>query len=139
VEKDFDVIEHTADIGIAAYGADLKQVFANAARGLFSLITELDAISEKNIYHIQVTAPDREALLLQWLNELIYRFEVKEMLFHRFTINTLTNTELKATGYGEKIDLAKHELKIQVKAATFHMLKIEQNNDGWEAQVIFDV
>ena len=139
MEKDFDVIEHTADIGIAAYGADLKQVFANAARGLFSLITELDAISEKNIYHIQVTAPDREALLLQWLNELIYRFEVKEMLFHRFTINTLTNTELKATGYGEKIDLAKHELKIQVKAATFHMLKIEQNNDGWEAQVIFDV
>jgi SHS2 domain-containing protein len=139
VEKDFDVIEHTADIGIAAYGADLKQVFANAARGLFSLITELDAISEKNIYHIQVTAPDREALLLQWLNELIYRFEVKEMLFHRFTINTLTDTELKATGCGEKIDLAKHELKIQVKAATFHMLKIEQNNDGWEAQVIFDV
>ena len=139
MEKDFDVIEHTADIGIAAYGADLKQVFANAARGLFSLITELDAISEKNIYHIQVTAPDREALLLQWLNELIYRFEVKEMLFHRFTINTLTNTELKATGYGEKIDLAKHELKIQVKAATFHMLKIKQNNDGWEAQVIFDV
>ena len=139
MEKDFDVIEHTADIGIAAYGADLKQVFANAARGLFSLITELDAISEKNIYHIQVTAPDREALLLQWLNELIYRFEVKEMLFHRFTINTLTDTELKATGCGEKIDLAKHELKIQVKAATFHMLKIEQNNDGWEAQVIFDV
>jgi SHS2 domain-containing protein len=139
VEKDFEVIEHTADIGIAAYGADLKQVFANTARGLFSLITELDAISEKNVYHIQVSAPDREALMVNWLNELIYRFEAKDMLFHRFTINTLTDTELKATGYGEKIDLAKHELKIQVKAATFHMLKIKQNNDGWEAQVIFDV
>ena len=139
MEKDFDLIEHTADIGIAAYGVDLKQVFANAARGLFSLITELDTISEKNVYHIHVSAPDREALMVNWLNELIYRFEVKEMLFHRFTINTLTNTELKATGYGEKIDLAKHELKIQVKAATFHMLKIKQNNDGWEAQVIFDV
>ena len=139
MEKDFEVIEHTADIGIAAYGADLKQVFANTARGLFSLITELDAISEKNVYHIHVSAPDREALMVNWLNELIYRFEVKEMLFHRFTINTLTNTELKATGYGEKIYLAKHELKIQVKAATFHMLKIKQNNDGWEAQVIFDV
>jgi SHS2 domain-containing protein len=139
VKKDFEAIEHTADIGIAAYGTDLKQVFANAALGLFSLITELDTVSEKNIYHIQVKAPDRDALLVNWLNELIYRFEAKEMLFHRFTISTLTDTELKATGYGEKIDLAKHELKIQVKAATYHMLKIEQNKDEWRAQVIFDV
>ena len=128
-----------ADIGIAAYGADLKQVFTNTACGLFSLITESDTVSENNIYHIQVNAPDRDALLVNWLNELIYRYEAKEILFHRFIINTLTDTELRATGYGEKIDLAKHELKIQVKAATYHMLKIEQNKDGWKAQVIFDV
>jgi SHS2 domain-containing protein len=139
VKKDFEVIEHMADIGIAAYGADLKQVFTNTACGLFSLITESDTVSENNIYHIQVNAPDRDALLVNWLNELIYRYEAKEILFHRFIINTLTDTELRATGYGEKIDLAKHELKIQVKAATYHMLKIEQNKDGWKAQVIFDV
>ncbi len=139
MKKDFEVIEHTADIGIAAYGADLKKVFTNTARGLFNLIAELDTVSEKNIYHIRVNAPDREALLVNWLNELINRYEAKEILFHRFTINTLTNTELKATGYGEKIDLAKHELKTQVKAANYHMLKIEQNKDGWETQVIFDV
>jgi SHS2 domain-containing protein len=139
VKKDFEFIEHTADIGIAAYGADLKQVFTNTARGLFSLVTESDTVSEKNIYHIHVNATDRDALLVNWLNELIYRYEAKEILFHRFTINTLTDTELKATGYGEKIDLAKHELKIQVKAATYHMLKIEQNKDGWKSQVIFDV
>lgn len=139
MKKDFEFIEHTADIGIAAYGADLKQVFTNTARGLFSLVTESDTVSEKNIYHIHVNATDRDALLVNWLNELIYRYEAKEILFHRFTINTLTDTELKATGYGEKIDLAKHELKIQVKAATYHMLKIEQNKDGWKSQVIFDV
>jgi SHS2 domain-containing protein len=139
VEKDYELIEHMADIGITAYGSDLKQAFANAARGLFSLIAELDTVSEKNIYHFQVSAPDRDALLVNWLNELIYRFEAKEMLFHRFNINTLTDTELKATGYGEKIDLTKHELKIQVKAATYHMLKIEQIKDEWKVQVIFDV
>ena len=139
MDKDFEVIDHTADIGIMAYGTDLKQVFANAARGLFSLITELDVVLEKKKRAIQITAPDREALLINWLNELIYLFETKEILFSRFSINTLTDTELKATAYGEKIDLTKHELKTQVKAATYHMLNIEQNEDGYRAQVIFDV
>ena len=139
MKKDFEVIDHTADIGIVAYGTDMKQAFANAARGLFSLITELDAIAEKEHHDIKVTAPDREALLVNWLNELIYLFEAKEMLFNRFDITSITNTELRAAGYGEKIDLTKHELKTQVKAATYHMLKVEQTGSGWKAQVIFDV
>ena len=139
MEKDFETIDHTADIGIMAYGDDLKQVFANAARGLFSLITELDTVAVKEKRGIKVTAPDREALLVNWLNELIYLCEAKELLFNRFDIITITDTQLKATGYGEKINLAKHELKTQVKAATYHMLKIEQHEDGYRAQVIFDV
>ena len=139
MKKDFEFIDHTADIGILAYGADMKQVFANAARGLFSIITNLDNVTSTKKLDIRVTAPDREALLINWLNELIYLFEVKEMLFNRFDITTITDTNLKATGYGEKINLAKHELKTQVKAATYHMLKIEQNDGGWKAQVIFDV
>ena len=88
---------------------------------------------------IRVTAPDREALLVNWLNELIYLFEAKGILFHRFEITDITDTELKATAYGEKINLAKHELKTQVKAATYHQLKIERNEAGWKALVIFDV
>ena len=139
MNKDFEFIEHTADIGLVAYGADMKQVFANAARGLFSLITELDAVSEKKKRDIQVSAPDREALLVNWLNELIYLFEAKGILFNRFEITNITDGELKAIAYGEKINLAKHELKTQVKAATYHLLKIEQKDDGWRAQVIFDV
>jgi len=139
VEKEFEFIDHTADIGIVAYGTDMKHVFANAARGLFSIIIELDSVAIKKKLDIQVTAPDREALLINWLNELIYLFETKEMLFNRFDINYLTDTRLRATGYGEKINLAKHELKTQVKAATYHMLKIEKNEGGWKAQVIFDV
>ena len=139
MKKDFEFIDHTADIGILAYGADMKQVFANAARGLFSIIANLDNVASTKKLDIRVTAPDREALLINWLNELIYLFEVKEMLFNRFDITTITDTNLKATGYGEKINLAKHELKTQVKAATYHMLKIEQNEDGYRAQVIFDV
>jgi SHS2 domain-containing protein len=139
VKKDFEFIDHTADIGITAYGADMKQVFANAARGLFSIITNLDNVASTKKLDIQVTAPDREALLINWLNELIYFFETKEIIFNRFEITTITDTELKAKAYGEKINLAKHELKTQVKAATYHMLNIEQNEDGYQARVIFDV
>ena len=139
MKKEFEFIDHTADIGVTAYGADMKQLFANTARGLFSLITELNKIEPIEKYNVQVNAPDREALLVNWLNELIYLFEAKGLLFKRFDITLLTDTRLKAIGYGEKIDLTKHELKTQVKAATYHMLKIEQNKEGWKAQVIFDV
>jgi SHS2 domain-containing protein len=139
VKKDFEFIDHTADIGILAYGADMKQVFANAARGLFSLITELDSITATEKRDINVTGLDREALLVNWLNELIYLFEAKEILFNRFEITTIADTALSAKAFGEKINLAKHELKTQVKAATYHMLKIEQYEDEWKAQVIFDV
>ena len=117
----------------------MKQVFANAARGLFSIITELDsvAVTEKRV--IQITAPDHEALLVNWLDELIYLFEAKGMLFNRFEITAISNTELRAEAFGEKINLVRHKLKTQVKAATYHMLKIEQIEDGYRAQVIFDV
>lgn len=136
---DFEVIEHTADTGIIAYGSDLKEVFANTARGMFSLITDLDKVEEKEPQTIEVTAPDREALLVAWLNELIYLVDVKDMFFRRFVIDSITDTELKATGYGEKIDLARHEARIQFKAATYHTLKVSQEDGGWKARVIFDV
>jgi SHS2 domain-containing protein len=139
VKKDFEFIDHTADIGILAYGEDMKQLFANAARGLFSIITNLDSVAVKESRDIQVTAPDPEVLLVNWLNELIYLFDAREILFNRFEITSLTETGLKAKASGEKINLAKHELKTQVKAATYHMLKIEQDEDGWKAQVIFDL
>jgi SHS2 domain-containing protein len=139
VKKDFEVIDHTADIGIMAHGADLKQVFVNAACGLFSLITDLNVIQETEESFIEVTALDSEALLVNWLNELIYLFETKEILFRRFVIKELTDTELRALAFGEKIDVGKHLLKKAVKAATFHRLKIEKGVNDWKAQVIFDI
>jgi SHS2 domain-containing protein len=139
VGKDFEIFNHTADIGILAYGADVKQAFANAARGLFSLIVELDEIAVKEQNNIEVSAPDQEALLVNWLNELIYIADTKEMLFKDFEIIDLSETEIKAKGYGEKIDTRKHHLKREVKAATYHMLKIEPMAGGWKTRVVFDI
>jgi SHS2 domain-containing protein len=136
--KDFEILDHTADVGIIAYGSDLKQAFANAARALFSLITELDDVGEVLYRDIELDASDEESLLVGWLNELVYRFDTEGVLFKRFDIIQLDETYLKAKGYGEKVDVSRHRLKTGVKGATYHMLKLDKT-DGYRIQVIFDI
>ena len=138
VDKEFEIIDHTADIGIIAYGVDIRQAFANAARGLFSIITEPEDIQEVLYRDIKISATDQESLLVQWLNELIYLFDTENILFKRFDIVQLSHTRLEARCYGEKVDRAKHELKTGVKAATYHMLKVDKD-DGCKVQVLFDI
>jgi len=135
--KRFEVVDHTADIGIAAYGADLKEAFANAAYALFSLMVDLNGVGDASCHEVEVTAEDRAELLVAWLNELIYLFEVENVLFKRFEIGELNETRLRASCYGEKIDLERHKIKVGVKAATYHMLKVEEG-DGFRVQVLFD-
>jgi SHS2 domain-containing protein len=136
--KDFEILDHTADVGIIAYGADLKQAFANAARALFSLITELDDVEEVLHQDIKLNASDVESLLVAWLNELVYRFDTEGILFKRFDITRLEDTHLEARVYGEKADRSRHNLKTGVKGATYHMLEIDKA-DGYRVQVIFDI
>jgi SHS2 domain-containing protein len=138
MKKDFEILDHTADVGIIAYGTDLSQAFANAARGLFSLITDLDDVEEILHRDAELTATDEENLLVEWLNELIYQFDTEGIIFKRFDIIRLDNTRLKARGYGEKVNKSKHKLKIGVKAATYHMLKVDKG-DGCRVQVLFDI
>jgi SHS2 domain-containing protein len=135
---DFKILDHTADVGIIAYGTDLKQAFANAARGMFSLITELKNIRGVLQREVAVNATDRESLLVTWLNELIYLFDTENFLGKRFEITELDNTHLKAEVYGEKVDRSRHHLKIGIKATTYHMLQIKQDN-GYQVRVIFDI
>jgi SHS2 domain-containing protein len=137
-KKDFEILNHTADVGIIAYGADLKQAFANAGKALFSLITELDDVKEVLHRDAELTASDEESLLVEWLNELIYQFDTEGILFKRFEIAQLDSTHLKARGYGEKVNKARHKIKMGVKAATYHMLKVEKNG-GYKVQVLFDI
>jgi SHS2 domain-containing protein len=139
MKKAFEIIDHTADIGIIVYGADVEELFSNAALALFSLITELENIEEKLHYNLEVSSEDGDSLLVEWLNELIYLFDTKHILFRRFDIESLTDNQLKATCYGENFDPMKHKIKIGVKAATYHMLKLEKNGDGYKAQVILDI
>ncbi|MFH1775151.1 MAG: archease [Chloroflexota bacterium] len=136
--KDFEILEHTADVGIVAHGDGIRQAFANAARGLSSIITNLDDIDEGLHWDITVEADEREDLLVAWLNELIYLFDVEAIIFKRFDITQMSNTRLKARAYGEKIDSRKHIINTGVKAATYHLLKVEAD-DGCRVQVLFDI
>ena len=139
MERDFELIDHTADIGVVAYGTGLAQAFANAARALFSLIAEPDTVSERMSRDIELNAPDEESLLVAWLNELIFLFDTEHLLFKRFDITLPGDGCLRARGYGEKVDISRHSLKTGVKAATYHMLSVERGKDVCKVRVIFDI
>ena len=139
MKKAFEIINHVADVGIVAYGSDAKELFSNAALALFSLITEPESIEEKLHFDLKVNSEDRDSLLVEWLNELIYLFDAEHILFNRFDIKSLTRNQLKAICYGETFDPMKHKIKVGVKAATYHMLKLDKNGGGYKARIIFDI
>ena len=135
--KRFQLIEHTADVGLIAYGSNLAGAYANAAYGLFSIITELKQVREIESRRLEISEGDAEALLFEWLNSLIYLFDVEMLLFKRFDIIELDGHHLKAICHGEKYDPSRHRLKTGVKSATYHMLKIDEKKN--QIQVIFDI
>ena len=124
-------------MGLVAYGKSLAEAFANAAYGLFSLIVEPNKVREKESRKVTVQAQDAESLLFNWINELIYIFEVERLLFKSFDITEFTGQSLEATCWGEKYDPSRHQLKTGVKSATYHMLKVDGEKN--RVQVIFDV
>lgn len=134
----FELFDHTADVGIVAYGSDLKEAYANVAYGMFSLIADLKEVHEEIQRDIDIQALDRESLVVDWLNELLYIFDVDQVIFSRFEITALSQSQLRAKAYGEKIDTSRHQLKTEVKAATYHLLKVEKGN-GFKIQVILDI
>jgi SHS2 domain-containing protein len=139
MKKAFEMIDHTADIGVIVYGTDIKELFSNAALALFSLITEPESIEDKLKLNLKVGSENADGLLVEWLNELIYFFDAKHLLFNRCDIESLTDNQLNATCRGEGFDPTRHKIKRGVKAATYHMLKLDKNSEGYKAQVIFDI
>ncbi|MCS7241914.1 MAG: archease [Candidatus Caldatribacterium sp.] len=138
--KPFEVLDHTADIGLVAWGKSLEELFANAALGMFSLIGALEEVDGGFETTLSVEGSDYEDLLVTWLNELLYLFEAEEVLLSRFDILELGQYYLRAKVGGEPIDFEKHELFRVVKACTYHEVKVEEVVPGlFRAQVYFDI
>ncbi len=132
-------LDHTADAGFIARGQNLKEAFANAALGLFAVLADLRAVREAQAETVTAAADTPEALLVEWLSELLYRYEADGLLFRRFEIHELTATRLTATAYGERADPARHELKVLVKGITYYGLEVhDAPGDAW-VQVVLDI
>ena len=118
---------------------DRKTLFARLAWGMFDLITDMEKVEPKKTSRVSVTAPDVEALVVRWLSELNFLHTTKHRLFCRFEIRELDDRHLKAEVHGEDIDLRRHGVHTEIKAVTFHGLKVERENGVWTAQVLFDL
>lgn len=145
--KKFEVIDHTADMGIKAYGKDLAELFTSAACGMASLITDLEKVSPKDSEDISLKAENREELLVSWLNEILYLFASKNMLFSKFEVSEIDEKHLRAKIFGEEFDTTRHQIETEFKAATYHQLRISKlRGDNstlpegiLQAVVIFDI
>jgi protein archease len=135
----YETFEHTADIGIRARSSTLNGLFEDSAKGLFSVIlTNLDSVRCVQDTTVELAGDRRDDLLFDWLAELLYRFEARRMLFGRFEVR-LSDSGLSAVAWGEPLAADRHELDTEIKAITYHGLKVEPEGEGWLAEVIVDL
>lgn len=137
--RSMEFIDHPADVGIIVKADTKKQLFEEAANAMVSIIADIDLIEVSVEKEIEVSDMDLPGLMVSWLEELLYLFEVEEMLFCGFQIQTMDNQLLRAIARGEVYDPDKHELLSEIKAVTYHELEVSQKNDHWEARIIFDL
>lgn len=137
--KTFEVIDISGDVGLKSYGKSLKEAFLNAALGMTSLITDLDAIEEKKTITVSVESHSRDGLLVAWLNELIFHFDTYGFIGKKVDIEQFSGNKITATITGEEFDPGRHEGKLLIKAATYHNLRVEKAGNLWEIEVIFDI
>ena len=140
--KEFEILEHTADIGLIAYGKNKEQVFINAAKGMFEIIAGGTKNLKENFYDkIKLEADNLEGLLFAWLNELLYISETKLVILNKFEIKDLSNNKIGAEVRGMKINRLGCKIEKEIKAVTYHRLEIKKDevSELWSAQVIFDI
>jgi SHS2 domain-containing protein len=135
----YETFEHTADLGLRVRAPDLNTLFAEAAQALFAAVVEDPSMVEpRERFDVHLPADDREYLLFDWLNKLLFRFDTEHLLFSRFTV-CVDEGGLAGTAWGEPLDRSRHALSHEVKAITYHGLKVEPAEGGWLAEVIVDI
>jgi SHS2 domain-containing protein len=139
----FEFLEHTADVYIAAHGKNMEEAFENAALAMFEVMTDTEKINPTEEDSVEVEAEDEYALLYSWLEALLVKFEVKNMLYSKFTITSLEENpegfKIKAALWGERFNPEKHSQKVAVKAATYHRMEIIKEIDKVTLEFILDI
>ncbi len=137
--ESFEYFDHTADMGLRAYGRDLPELFTNSALGMFNLITAVDQFKSVDALEVLLEAPNVEELLWKWLRELHYLFSTQKMVFNKYEYQELNEKRVWAQCWGEYFDPFKHQSEREVKAVTHHEFRVQKDNGHWKAQVIFDI
>jgi len=137
--KNYEIIEHTADMIVRIKGRDLKSLFVNAGLAIFQISAEKQQVRYPEKHKIIITqkADDIEELFINWLNELLSLSAVEGLIFEDININEISDKSVEAVATGT--DLRNYKVNTEIKAATYHQLKVEQIGSGWLAEVVFDV
>jgi tRNA nucleotidyltransferase (CCA-adding enzyme) len=129
---------HDADIGVVGIGPTKAEAFRQAALALTAVVTDPSTVRPVQPVLVFCQAQSDEMLLVEWLNALVYEMAVRTMLFGDFTVE-IEGRELRATAYGEAVDLGRHEPAVEIKGATLTALQVAERPDGWRVQCVVDV
>ena len=135
----FEEIDHTADAGFRVSARTREALFERAAWGLFWLLSEIEHVEATDQRTVHVEGSDLEDLLVNWLSELNFMHVTERMLFSEFAVGEMDEHSLEAEVRGEPIDPDRHTVYTEIKAVTYHQLAVEETEDGWSVQVIFDL
>ena len=135
----YEGLEHTADIRVRVYGETFVDLLRNSALALMSLITDRGAVKPLMEIEFEVKGETKEEILVKMLGEILYIYEVRKMVFSDIALELKDVDTLRGRLAGEKIDPKRHELELDIKAATYHNLKIQKVNDRFIAEIVFDI
>lgn len=136
---EFEVIDHTADVGIVVHASTLPELFETAAAGMFAFLIDPLTVENRAWRERRIEADDLAGLLVAWLNDLLVLLSAEEFVPKVFVVDEVGERLLRATVHGEPVDPTRHRFRLDVKAATYHTLDVQREEQGWTARIIFDV
>lgn len=135
----YEHFPHEADVGVRGFGRSRAEAFEQAALATTAVVTEPERVAAERLVEIDCAAPDQELLLADWLNALVYEMATRNMVFGRFEVR-IADGRLHGRAWGEPLDVAKHEPRVEVKGATYTCLRVGRRSEGgWVAQCVLDV
>lgn len=140
----YQVLEHTADIGLSVVARDLLSLFRDAAEGFFQLVTDVASLKKSppvlsHDVEINFQEDNAEELLMHWLQELLFIFSVRHLVLVEYRFISLTPLMTKLKAKAIEFDPKRHVSRHEVKAVTHHQFYVRQTSGGWEARIIFDI